>query len=168
VKPAVLPRRAAQAARGNRATPAIDPRHACFRLRVTHSRIQGHGVFAEEPIPAGRKVIEYTGERIARAEIRRRFVRAWLRRGDRHIYLAAINAYWAIDGSVGGSGAEYMNHSCDPNLHCRKIREHLLFFSRRTIRRGEELTLDYGFPKDGPLVPCRCGARNCRGTINLR
>jgi SET domain-containing protein len=39
--------------------------------------------------------------------------------------------------------------------------------SLRDIRPGEELTIDYHFDKDVEKVPCACGARNCRGTINL-
>jgi len=148
-------------------SPAIDPRFARYRLRVGRSRVHGRGVFAAEPIPAGRKVMEYTGERISRRETRRRFLRAWRSR-ERHIYLARLNLYWAVDGSVGGSGAELINHSCDPNLQWKRSRGHLFFFSRRKIRPGEELSLDYAFRKDGPAVPCRCGARSCRGTINVK
>jgi len=53
-------------------TPRIDPRFACFRLRLAESRIHRWGVYAEERIPPRRKVIEYTGERISRKETKRR------------------------------------------------------------------------------------------------
>ena len=36
------------------------------------------------------------------------------------------------------------------------------------IEPGEELTVDYRFSDDVDEVPCRCRARNCRGTINLK
>jgi uncharacterized protein len=150
------------------AKPAIDSRYACFRLRMRRSPIHGWGVFAEEGIPAGRKVIEYTGERISRVESRRRFVRAWNRGGDRRIYIAAVSSYWNIDPARGGSGAERINHSCEPNLFARRIRGRLFYFCRRAVRPGEELSVDYAFPKDGPKVPCHCGAPGCRGTLNLR
>jgi SET domain-containing protein len=39
--------------------------------------------------------------------------------------------------------------------------------SKRAIRRGEELTVDYRFSTKIERVPCACGARKCRGTINL-
>jgi hypothetical protein len=39
--------------------------------------------------------------------------------------------------------------------------------SRRQIRRGEELTVDYMFSKKVEPVRCRCGSPKCRGTINL-
>ena len=146
---------------------SIDPRFACFRLSVGHSRVHGRGIFSGETIPAGRKVIEYTGERISRREHRRRFLKAW-RSGDRRIYVVRLNLYWALDGSRGGSGAELVNHSCEPNLRWERTGDHLYYVSRRKIRRGEELTVDYAFPADGPKVPCRCGARTCRGNINVR
>ena len=43
-----------------------------------------------------------------------------------------------------------------------------LILSARDIRKGEELTIDYHFEKDVERVPCSCGAKNCRGTINLK
>src|ERR1035441_5971261 len=53
-------------------TPAIDPRYAQFRLSIRKSKIHRRGVYAEEPIPARRKVIEYTGERISRRKTKQR------------------------------------------------------------------------------------------------
>ncbi len=44
---------------------------------------------------------------------------------------------------------------------------HILYMSVRDIEKGEELTIDYHFDKDVEKVPCYCGAKNCRGTINL-
>jgi SET domain-containing protein len=72
-----------------------------------------------------------------------------------------------LDGAVGGSGAELINHCCEPNLRTRRILGHIFYFSRRRIRRGDELTLDYRFSKKAPQVVCRCGSPSCRGTINL-
>jgi SET domain-containing protein len=145
----------------NGAHPYIDPAHACFRLRLARSRIHRWGVYTAEFIPAGKKVIEYTGERISRRETKRRADLAEL------TYLFTLDPYWTIDGSVGGSGAEYINHSCDPNLVARILKGHILYMSRRNIRRGEELTVDYHFDKKVEKVICRCGAEKCRGTINL-
>jgi SET domain-containing protein len=142
-------------------TPEINPEYCCFKLRVGKSRIHRWGVYAAEPIPRGRKVIEYTGERISRRETKRR---ADTRRYN---YLFTLNEYWTVDGSVGGSGAEYINHSCDPNLVSRIMKGHILYYSRRDIRKGEELTVDYHFSPDVEKVPCACGAAKCRGTINL-
>ncbi|MCX6631779.1 MAG: SET domain-containing protein-lysine N-methyltransferase [Candidatus Solibacter sp.] len=140
--------------------PAIDSRYAQFKLCIRESRIHRRGVYAEEAIPAQRKVIEYTGERISRCETKRR--------GDGPVtYLFSLDDYWTLDGAVGGSGAEIINHSCDPNLRSMNTRGHILYVSKRAIRRGEELTVDYRFAKNIEQVPCRCGAKACRGVINL-
>lgn len=79
---------------------------------------------------------------------------------------AQLDLYWTIDGAVGGTGAELINHSCEPNLKLRKFRGHLWLFSVRRIRPGEELGYDYGFSETGRRVCCRCGSAKCRGTIN--
>ena len=141
--------------------PRIDPRYCCFALRIGESGIHKRGVFAAEPIPARRKVIEYTGEKISRRETKRRG------QGDL-TYLFTLDDYWTIDGAVGGSGAELINHSCNPNLSSQIRRGHILYMSRRPIRKGEELTVDYRFSEKIEDVHCRCGTTACRGTINLK
>lgn len=142
-------------------SPIIDPRHARFRMAIRESRIHRRGVYALEPIPPRRKVIEYTGERISRRETKRR--------GQGSVtYLFTLDAYWTIDGAVGGSGAEIINHSCDPNLYACILKGHILYMSKRAIAPGEELTVDYRFSDKIRAVACRCGALRCRGTINLK
>jgi tetratricopeptide (TPR) repeat protein len=140
-------------------TGTINPRYACFRLLVQPSRIHRVGVFTGEPIPAGRKVIEYTGERVSRRESRRRW-------DPSRSYLFLLDSYWRLDGAIGGSGAELINHSCAPNLRTRLIRGHILYFSARAIARGEELTVDYKYSAELNPMPCKCGAPTCRGTMN--
>jgi tetratricopeptide (TPR) repeat protein len=142
-------------------TGTINPNHTAFRLLVGRSAIHRLGVFADEPIPRRRKVIEYTGERVNRRESRRRW-------DPKRSYLFTLDRYWTIDGAIGGSGAEYINHSCAPNLKARIVRGHILYFSNRQIERGEELTVDYHYPDDVTLMPCKCEAPTCRGTMNER
>ena len=141
-------------------TPTVDPRYACFRLIIKPSEIHRWGLYAGETIPPRRKIIEYTGEKISRRETKRRA------EGPLN-YLFTLNSYWCIDGNVGGSGAQYINHSCAPNCYAWIFRGHILYMSSRLIRKGEELTIDYHFDKDVEKVPCSCGSKNCRGTINL-
>lgn len=141
-----------------RPVPKIDPKYSRFPLRVGESKIHRWGVYADGDIPANRKVIEYTGERIGEREAERR---------RKTLYLFVLDDYWTIDGSVGGSGAELINHSCQPNLVTRIIRGHILYMSLRPIRKGEELTVDYNFDDTDETVRCGCGARKCRGTINI-
>lgn len=129
-------------------------------MRVSRSPIHRWGMYAEEMIPKGRKIIEYTGEKISRRETKIRAEREFN-------YLFTLDSYWTIDGSVNGSGAEYINHSCDPNVESRIVRGHILYFALRAIKPGEELTIDYRFGADVEKHHCACGAERCRGTINL-
>jgi len=141
-------------------SPRISPRHSPFRLSVRPSPIHRWGVYTEEAIPKGRKVIEYTGEKISRRET--------ARRAERHLnYLFTLDSYWTIDGSAGGSGAEFINHSCTPNCYSWIFKGHILYMAARDIQPGEELTVDYRFDPDVPKVTCGCGSNGCRGTINL-
>ena len=139
----------------------IDPKRCWFRLRFGRSRIHRWGLYAAEVVPANRKVIEYTGEKLNPKQRKRR-------EQESSKYLFILDEYWTLDGAVGGSGAEFINHSCDPNLVTRVLKGHILYFSRRKIRKGEELTVDYNYDDTDELMQCVCGAKNCRGTINLR
>jgi len=141
--------------------PRIDPRRARFRLRIGNSPIHRWGVFADERIPARRNVIEYAGETINLVESYRRM------KGAKEIYCAKLDDFWVIDGAVRGSGAQLINHSCDPNLRWRTLGDRILCQSIRSIAAGEELTIDYGFSKKAAKIPCRCGSPKCRGTINV-
>jgi SET domain-containing protein len=138
----------------------IDPRFACFKISIRRSGIHGHGVYAEERIPPNRKVIEYTGERINRREAKRRDVGALT-------YLFALDQRWTLDGAVGGSGAELINHCCEPNLITRVMKGHILYMSVREIRPAEELTVDYNFAISSGRDVCRCGSPKCRGLMQV-
>jgi len=139
--------------------PTIDPRYACYRLRVGRSKIHRWGIYADQNIPANRKVIEYTGEKIDPEEAERRWNTP---------YLFVLDNYWTIDGAVGGSGAELINHSCQPNLVSRIMKGHIIYMSLCAIRKGEEVTIDYNYDDTDQTMQCRCGKRNCRGIINRK
>ena len=141
--------------------PSINPKYARFRLSIRPSEIHRWGVYAEEFIPKGRKIVEYTGERCNRRETSKRA-------GGKLNYMFTLDSYWALDGSVGGSGAEYINHCCDPNCYAWICRGHILYMAERDIQAGEELTIDYHFEAEVTQVECSCGAAGCRGTINLK
>ena len=145
---------------GPDARPALNPA-ACFcALRHARSPIHRWGIFASEGIAAGCRVIEYTGERVSPDEAARRSLRSQL-------YLFFLSPTQHIDGAIGGSGAEYINHSCEPNLRAAVSRRRLYLLSLRPIVAGEELLLDYRITTDGPRLPCHCGAASCRGYLNV-
>jgi len=93
-------------------------------LAIQKSHINGRGCFATVFFPHRRKIAEYTGERIPDAEAQRRARRAKLRICD-------VDGVWSIDGSRGGNGTHYINHSCEPNAYVRTIYGHIVFFALR-------------------------------------
>jgi SET domain-containing protein len=147
--------------------PYLAPDASRFRLEVRRSPVHRWGVYALEPIPAHRQVIEYQGKRVSMRQITREFRKNYVPGKVARVSLFIFNREWGIDGDVDGNGAVIINHSCAPNLRVRRLRGHILYFSKRKIRSGEELLIDYRFPANTVRTPCKCGAKNCRGFINL-
>lgn len=146
----------------------VAPGASRFRLKVRRSPIHRWGVFAAEAIPARREVIEYVGAHIPYSQVLRNHKRRWRTGLRSELYLLRLDRHSVIDGSVGGNGSELINHCCDPNLAHRRVSGRIVFFSRRKIKAGEELTLDYQFHEQAERIPCCCGSAKCRGTINIK
>jgi len=128
-------------------------------LSIEKSAIEGRGCFSTTSFKRGRKIAAYTGERITTAEAKRRA-------GRRKLRICAINQRWSLDGSRGGNGTHYINHSCRPNAYMKILYGHILFIALRDIRAGEEITIDYQSTLHSDKKRCTCGAPLCRGTIN--
>lgn len=130
---------------------------------VRDSHIHGMGVFATATIPAGTRVFEYTGEHISREEENRRELEND-KTGVTYIY--QLNDHESIDGAKGGNDSRYVNHSCDPNVEGVIEESHIYYVTKRDIKAGEELYIDYAFDADDPAEPCHCGSPHCRGVMN--
>jgi uncharacterized protein len=143
------------------AAPALNKKHCFFSLVVRPSPIHRWGVYALERIPKGKRIMEYTGKAVSRREGKRRAEAAEIH------CLFTVDKYWYIDGAEGGSGAEFVNHCCEPNVESRVLKRQIFYYALRDIFPGEELLIDYHFGKDQETVVCKCGAAKCRGTINL-
>jgi SET domain-containing protein len=128
-------------------------------LAINESSIEGMGCFSSVQFKRGRKIAEYSGEKISDAEANRRANRRKLR-------ICAINNRWSLDGSRGGNGTHYINHSCEPNAYMKILYGHILFIALRDIKPGEEITIDYQSTLHSDRKRCGCGAPSCRGTIN--
>ncbi len=141
-------------------------------IRVRRSKVHGTGVFAARAIKKGTRLIEYVGDRISHAEADRRYAHKPI--DDNHTFLFTVDARTVIDGGVGGSPARFINHSCDPN--CETVIENKRVFVEaiRAIGAGDEIGYDYMIERDASDPPnmadifsCRCGAKECRGTMLL-
>ena len=82
------------------------------------------------------------------------------------IYLILI-VDMILDGDFKYNTARLINHSCEPNCEVDGKGLKLWIFSLRDIKKGEELSYDYGFSfdEDFKQFPCKCGAKNCCGYI---
>lgn len=129
-----------------------------LEVRATHI---GKGIFAKRSYAADAIIGEILGEEIRETEYESDYC-IWL--GDD----------WHLEPAPP---FRYLNHSCDANCEFDVFDvqeegeggevvwvERVYLFAIRTIRQGEQLTIDYCWPADG-AIPCACGAKNCRGWV---
>jgi len=162
-KPAPAPRRARRSPVGK-----AGPVNEWMELR--RSPIHGLGAFSLTDIPKGTRIIEYTGEKISNAEADRRYDDDAMR--QHHTFLFILNERTCVDAAFDGNESRFINHSCDPNCEAVIGRGHIWIEALAAIPAGTELAYDYAYEddpkytdKDLLFYACRCGARNCRGTI---
>lgn len=139
-------------------------------FEIRKSGIQGRGGFALKRIPKGTRIAEYTGERISQDVANSRYDDDTM--GRHHTFLFTLDDDTVVDGAVGGSDARFINHSCAPNCEAVIERRRIWIEAIRDIKANEELVYDYQYertsdhgPEDERMYKCRCGAKNCRGTI---
>lgn len=130
------------------ATPAKAP--SPYKLAVRRSSA-GLGLFALEPIPKGKRVIEYVGNLLTEAEYQK----------SRSVYLFDIGPSGALDGAPRWNLARYINHSCVPNCEPDVIRRRVFISSKRNIKAGEELSYNYGSEYFDESLAGRCRCPKC-------
>jgi SET domain-containing protein len=128
-------------------------------LWVGKSAIAGRGLFTAQAIKSGRRIIQYTGEKITKVESDKRLA-------EGNVYIFALNERYDIDAKVQRHQARYINHSCNPNCHVEKTTRTIWIVASRDISAGEELTYNYGYELTDTLPhSCTCGATNCCGSM---
>tara|TARA_B100001057_G_scaffold497929_1_gene603441 strand:- start:371 stop:856 length:486 start_codon:yes stop_codon:yes gene_type:complete len=140
--------------------------------KVKKSKVHGIGVFALSNIKKDTKIIQYIGEKITKVEGDRRSaerIKKFLnKKNEGSVYIFELNTKYDIDGSPLYNKARYINHSCNPNCEVDIIKNEIWISSIKSIKKGEELNYDYGYPFDKDDFAdhiCRCGSVNCIGYI---
>lgn len=139
------------------------------RLRFQRSTIHDWGLVALEPIEAEDFVIEYVGELVRRqiSDIREQ---QYEKMGIGSSYLFRLDDGYVVDATKRGGIARFINHSCEPNCYTKVItvesQKKIFIYAKRHIFAGEELTYNYKFPLEEQKIPCNCGSRRCRGSLN--
>jgi SET domain-containing protein len=126
-----------------------------FGLTVARSKIHGKGCFAAILYLQNQRIAEYVGERIALAEAERR------RAAARKQCICDVDSEWAIDGSRGGNGTQYVNHSCEPNAEVIVLSGQIFLYALRQITPGEEITTDYLYELGLDGTRCNCRVPSC-------
>jgi hypothetical protein len=135
-------------------------RHRAKQTRFVRgpSAISGFGIHATADLKRGDLVVRGE-ERAVRLATRSHILESWPPEEVSvfHQYAAAIgnDVFTLWDERVP------QNHSCDPNTAYSGLN----LIALRDIRRGDELTIDYGSNADAAPFGCQCAAGNCRGTI---
>lgn len=107
--------------------------NAQFKVKIGKSKT-GLGLYAMEPIPKGKKIIEYIGKVLVDEPDD----------ATDGLYIFNINKKTDIDGKPRWNTARYINHSCRPNAESDVIKGHVWIEAKRNIMLGEEITYDYG------------------------
>jgi SET domain-containing protein len=129
-------------------------------IGVARSKIDGKGCFATVKFCRDQQIAEYIGERISLAEAERRR----LAPGKKSI--CDVDSEWSIDGSGGGNGTQYVNHSCEPNSYLVISEGRVFLHALREIIPGEEITIDYLYELKLDETECRCRMATCLETLN--
>ncbi|KAJ8565216.1 hypothetical protein K7X08_007792 [Anisodus acutangulus] len=139
------------------------------RLRFQQSKIHDWGLVALEPIDAEDFVIEYVGEliRCRVSDIREHYCE---KIGIGSSYLFRLDDGYVVDATKRGGIARFINHSCEPNCYTKVIsvegQKKIFIYAKRHIAAGEEITYNYKFPLEEKKIPCNCGSKRCRGSMN--
>ncbi|KAL1112315.1 hypothetical protein V6Z11_D02G119400 [Gossypium hirsutum] len=139
------------------------------RLRFQRSKIHDWGLVALEPIEAEDFVIEYVGELIRPriSDIREHY---YEKMGIGSSYLFRLDDGYVVDATKRGGIARFINHSCEPNCYTKVIsvegQKKIFIYAKRHIAAGEEVTYNYKFPLEEKKIPCNCGSKKCRGSLN--
>ena len=135
------------------------------QIEVRESGVHGRGVYAMQFIAKGRRIIEYTGERVS-------WEAAPDDDNDPHTFNFGLENGDVINPELGGNDARWINHSCNPNCEAIEEDDRIFIYAMRNIEAGEELLYDYRMQIDEPITDaakkkfaCHCGASNCRGTM---
>ena len=131
--------------------------------KIKKSSIDNRGLYASRDIKDRTKIIEYKGKVVTKkeAEDNPKFD------NEKAIYLFNINKKYDLDGDFKYNTARLINHSCDPNCEVFGTGLKVWVYAIRDIKKGEELSYDYGFgfDKDFKDFPCKCGSKKCVGYI---
>lgn len=120
-------------------------------VKVKKSSIHGKGIFSDTDIPKGELIMWIKGEVIDGDECLRREYE------EDNVYI-----FWNGDTYIDTAKTrkiKYINHDCKPNCEVEDGDESSLkLVAAKNIKKGEELTIDYGYEE----IYENCSCATCR------
>ena len=134
------------------------------KYRMQGNAIAGFGIYATAEIKENELVIkgEEKAQRIAtKSYITKNWNVKELENFKKYAYPISNEVFLLWDENPAGWAPQ--NHSCSANTAYKGLNVYAL----RTIKKGEELTLNYALFLDEHMEPfmCTCGSENCKGYI---
>ena len=134
-----------------------------YKIKKTPIDKKGLGLVAACNIKKGTKIINYVGKKKKKKQTEEnpKFD------NSKPIYLFNLNSRYDLDGDVSWNTARLINHSCSNNCDYDGKGLKLWVTAIKDIKKGEEITCDYGFGYDSDYkqFPCNCRSKNCAGYI---
>lgn len=128
------------------------------KLKVTNYKVgvkkasAGRGLFALEEIPKGVCFLEYKGRELSEDE----------KYTSKSRYLFEINKKITLDGWIKGNKAKYINYACNPNSEFETKKDKVFVISLKKIKKGEEITIDYGEEYFEEYIKGGCLCESCK------
>ena len=121
-------------------------------ITTQQSPIAGEGIFVDEPVKKGQRILTFEGSIISWDE-------ALAKGRENHVVPVGMDTYMDIY-----EPESLVNHSCDPSAG---FSDAATLIALRDLKKGDEITFDYSLvTADGWTMECHCGAENCRGTVS--
>ena len=125
------------------------------KIYVGKSGIDGNGMFAGEDIELGARIAVIKGDAVkkkAKSPAESKIIGNWIGISNQR--------YMKTEGTP----FRYIKHSCDSNAAITGTKT---LVALRTIKKDEEITIDYSMTDADPHwgITCHCGTKKCRKSI---
>lgn len=139
---------------------AMSPKKAWISSKgeIRQSSIDRKGMFTQEPIKKGEKVIIWGGIYVTKTK-------AMMEEQNGKLIMQWDTDLYSVEDR-GDDDSYFINHSCDPNVW---MDDAFTLVASRDIEVGEEITADYALweakEQYVSLWECQCGSTSCRKRI---
>ena len=134
----------------------VSPR--IFKKLVVQECIFGKGVFADEDITNGERILHFGGPVLRSGEL----PRPYTSKTDHYLQIEK-------DRFLGPSGNldDFVNHSCEPNAGLVFTAQHVELVAVCSIAAGSQITFDYSTTMHSFWweMNCACGSGKCRRQV---